>query len=413
MIAVHAAFAAALALALSPGAASAEPPANDSPSAAQVVPALPAIIAGSTADATMDLDEPPPLITTDQYNGRGLDRSVWFTYTPERPRSVLADTCDANFDNHLDVYTGVPGALTPIATTSNSYQNCPGERRTFALAAGVPAYIRVSAERVNSRVPDGGAFHLSLGAQEPPGNDAFTRAATLPGAGAFTASLAFSTIEFGEPSGGDDTGSVWYRLLAPRSEPYTVQLADNPFGASARVFQAGGVTINALRPVAGGFGTRSVSFNALAGHRYYVRVATNVAVAGDVRMDVTTNTARGIGLVVTPARNTLGSVRRNGFRAVLSCARTCALRVDLQVSAREARRLKLVTKEDKQRGPLRIGHVGGALQSGRASTVSVPIQSREVRSRLAHARSARVTLKVSVRGATRAQAIHRTVTLRR
>ena len=90
MIAVHAAFAAALVLALAPGAASAEPPANDTPSRAQVVPALPAIIAGSTANATMDLDEPPPLITTDQYSGRGLDRSVWFTYTPERPRSVLA-----------------------------------------------------------------------------------------------------------------------------------------------------------------------------------------------------------------------------------------------------------------------------------------------------------------------------------
>jgi len=134
-----------------------------------------------------------------------------------------------------------------------------------------------------------------------------------------------------------------------------------------------------------------VSFNALAGHCYHVRVATNVAVAGDVRMDVTTNTACGIGLVVTPAGNTLAGVRRNGFRAVLSCACTCALRVDLQVSAREARRLKLVTDNDKQHGRCGFGHVGGTLQSGRASTVSVPIESREVRGRLAHARSARVS----------------------
>jgi hypothetical protein len=45
--------------------------------------------------------------------------------------------------------------------------------------------------------------------------------------------------------------------------------------------------------------------------------------------------------------------------------------------------------------------------------VSVPIGARRVRSRLAHVRSARLTLRVSVRGATRGQSVRRMVTVRR
>ena len=38
------------------------------------------------------------------------------------------------------------------------------------------ALIRVTAVRPSNRLPDGGAFHLALTAQEPPANDAFNRA---------------------------------------------------------------------------------------------------------------------------------------------------------------------------------------------------------------------------------------------
>jgi hypothetical protein len=151
----------------------------------------------------MDLDEPAPLVSLEQGAQRGLDRSVWFSYLPERDRSILADSCDANFDNHIDIYTAAANGLTTIPTTSDDYTGCPGERRTFSLTAGVLALIRVTAIRPPNRLPDGGA-----------------------------------------------------------------------------------------------------------------------------------------------------------------CARTCTLGVDLEVSAREARRLKLVAEDEKQRGPLRIGHVGGVLKSG-------------------------------------------------
>jgi hypothetical protein len=388
----------------SPSVADAAPPPNDSPAGATAIPTLPAIVPGRTTEATLDLDEPAPLTS----NGSGLDRSVWFSYLPDADRNVLADTCDANFNNHLDVYAGPLGALTPLPTTSDDYSGCLGERRTFAVTAGTRVLLRVSADRAPTRVPDGGTFHLSLVSQEPAANDAFTRAAVLPGPGSYAAPLAFSTIEFGEPSFGSDTGSVWYRLDPARSEPYTVQLASNPFNAMVTVFEARSVSINALRRLTLG---STVSFNALAGHRYYVRVSTSVAVAGDVRLEVTTNSARGLGLLITLPRNTLGSVRRAGFRAILSCARTCTLGVDLSVSARQARRLKLLPADSTQRRALRVGHVGGVLQSGRATTVAVPIASRRIRAAMAHARRIRFTLAVSVRGT--GSAVHRSVTVRR
>ncbi len=402
----------ALLIGAAPGGARAAPPPNDSPAGAVAAPALPAILPGRTTDATMDIDEPAPLTTGEN---SGLDRSVWFSYLPDSARNVLADTCDANFDNHLDVYTGPVGALVAVPTRSDDYSGCLGERRTFAVTAGIGVLIRVTTLRSPTRVSDGGTFHLSLIAQEPAVNDAFARASVLAGTGSYTASLAFSTIEFGEPSGGADTGSVWYRLSPPRSEPYTVQLAPNPFGAGVTVFEARSGSINGLRPLTAAQSYAqdpgTLSFNALAGHHYYVRVSTSAVVAGDVALQLTTNSARGIGLLVTLGRNTLASVRRSGFRAVLSCARTCTLGADLSLSAREARRLKLLPKDSKQRRAVRIGHVGGALQSGRATTVAIPIASRRVRSALAHARSVRLTLTVSVHGTH--SAVSRTVTLRR
>jgi hypothetical protein len=392
-------------------AAAAAPPPNDAPGAATVVPALPTTLAGSTAEATMDIDEPAPLVTPE--NQRGLDRSVWFAYTPERDRSVLADTCDANFDNHLDVYTGPIGTLVALPTTSDDYSGCPGERRTFSLRAGVTTLLRVTAERVSGRVPDGGVFHLQLTPQEPPAADAFTRATILPGPGTYTASLAFSTIEFGEPASGGDTGSVWFRLSPPRDEPYTARLAPNPFSSALAVYEARGETINGLRRLAYGSAGTEISFNALHGHRYYLRASTTQAVAGDVALSLTTNSARGIGLIVTPARNTLGSLRRSGFKATLSCARTCTLGVDLLIGKREARRLKLVDKGTPLRHALRAGHVGGVLQTGRATTVTVPIAIKAIRSRLAHVSSVHFVLAVTVRGARGSRPVRRSVIVRR
>jgi hypothetical protein len=225
--------------------------------------------------------------------------------------------------------------------------------------------------------------------------------------------LAFSTIEFGEPAFGADTGSVWFRLDPPRNEPYTARLAPNPFNAFLTVFEARGATINGLRRIASGSAGVEVSFNGLRGHRYYLRASTSQAVAGDVQLSLTTNSARGIGLIVTPLRNTLRSVRSSGVKAALSCARTCTLGVDLVLGKRELRRLKLVDEDTPVRRSLRVGHVGGVLQTGRATTVTIPIAVKRVRARLAHIRSVRFVLAVTVRGGPASRATQRSVLVRR
>src|SRR5581483_4689377 len=169
--------------------------------------------------------------------------------TPPADLKLLADTCDANFDSHLDVYTGDPGSLTQVAAASNDYRDCPGDRRSFSVTAGTRSLIRVAAERTSNRTPDGGVFHLKLVSQQPPANDAFSHATLLPGTGIFTAPLAFSTLEFGEPSFSDDQGSVWYRLQPPASHAYNAEVPASPFEVRLAVFQARGGTINALHRV--------------------------------------------------------------------------------------------------------------------------------------------------------------------
>jgi hypothetical protein len=401
-----------------PAAALAAGPPNDSPGAATTIAAVPATVSGFTTNATMDADEPAPLVVPDNGDQVGLDRSVWFAYTPPSNLKLLADTCDANFDSHLDVYSGEPGTLAPVPAASNDYRDCPGDRRSFSVTANVRYLIRVAAERQGNRTPDGGVFHLKLTPQQPPANDNFTKASLLPGAGTgiYTVPLAFSTLEFGEPSFSDDRGSVWYRFATPISQPYTAQVPPTPFEVRLAVYQARGSTINALHRIGSDYAASSdrasVDFNALKGNAYYVRLSTDQAVAGDATLNITTNTAQGLGLIVTPGSNTLRGVRRAGFRAALSCARTCRLSAELLVSRTDARRLHLTKGKKKPRNPVRVGQIFGTLQTGQATNVTVPISAKAVRRKLAHARAVHFLLRVSILGARSSRPVTKTVVVR-
>jgi hypothetical protein len=401
-------------LALTPAAALAAGPPNDSPGSATPIAAVPANVSGVTTNATMDPDEPAPLVVTDNGDQVGLDRSVWFAYTPPQALKLLADTCDANFDSHIDVYSGQVGSLTPVVAASNDYRDCPGDRRSFSVSAGTQYLIRVSAERTSSHTPDGGVFHLKLSPQQPPANDGFAKATLLSGTGIYNVPLAFSTLEFGEPSFSSDQGSVWYRLTPPQSQPYNAEVPHSPFEVRLAVYQARGSTINALHRVGSDY-TRSsahasVDFVGLKGSEYYVRLSTDRAVAGDATLNLTTNTAQGLGLVVTPAANSLKGVRRSGFRAAFSCARTCRLQAELLVSKSDARRYKLT--KHTPRGPVRLGRIFGTVQTGQAQSATVPISSKAIRRKLAHARSLHLSLRVSILGSRSSRPITKSVVVR-
>ena len=398
-----------------PAASLAAAPPNDSPAAATAVGPVPATVSGTTTNATMDPDEPAPLVVTDNGEQVGLDRSVWFSYAAPAALKLLVDTCDANFDSHIDIYTGTPGALQPVSALSNDYRDCPGDRRSFSVAAGTTYLIRVSAERFNGRTPDGGVFHLKLVSQQPPANDNFTNSTLLPasGTGIYTVPLAFSTLEFGEPSFSSDKGSVWFRFSPPVSQPYTVQVPASPFEVREAIFQARGSTINQLQRIDSDYTESdvdaSVDFNALKGSEYYIRLSTDRAVAGDATLNITTNTAQGLGLVVTPAANSLKSVLRSGFRTSFSCARTCRLRAQLLVAKSDARRLHLT--KHKPKGPVRIGQIDGTAQTGQASTATIPISNKAILRKLRHAKKLHLILQVSIAGST-ARPVTKTVTVR-
>jgi hypothetical protein len=406
-----------LASALLPASALAAPPANDAPANAVPIVSVPAFVSGTTVEATLDADEPSPLVAADDGGTRhGLDRSVWFTYRPDRDVKILADTCDANFTSHIDVYTGAPGGFGVVETKVNSYRDCPGDRRSFSARAGTLYWLRVSTERDGVRFPDGGNFHLRLTPQTAPLDDAFSDATPLTATGTFPASLAFSTLELGEPSYRSDTGSVWYRLAPSASTAYVASVAASPTTVTLQVFESRGSTINRLRRLGQDYTeddyAATVAFNALKGKTYYIRLGTSSQVPAPASLQLTTNTAQGLGLLVTPSNNTLASVRHDGFKAVLSCARACTLGVDLLVSPADAKKYHLTRKAPK--APVKVGHIGGTLQAGQPTSVTVPL-SAAASKHLLHATTLHTTLRVSVRGkknTTTGKPVTKSITLR-
>src|SRR5678816_1233037 len=63
--------------------AAAAPPANDSRAAAQSIGGLPALISGTTAESTLEADDPLP-----QCSG-ALKGSVWYSFSPTKSRAAL------------------------------------------------------------------------------------------------------------------------------------------------------------------------------------------------------------------------------------------------------------------------------------------------------------------------------------
>lgn len=391
-------------LALAPSALAGPAPANDQIGNAAEIPALPAAIAGTTVDATVGVDEPSPLVVEAGDSFVGLDRSVWYRYVSTFDGNVLLNACDSNFDNFVNVFRGAPDALKLVSTKSNPYRACRGDRLLFSVAKGETYSIRVATERAGSTAPQGGVFRLKLAAQTAPSNDAFAGAVALPGAGtgAFEVPLAFSTTEFGERGDSSDRGSVWYRITPPATSRYRVE-APSSSVSSLQVYESRGRTINALRRLGtvanDDYEDVRLDFNGVKGRSYYVRVATGEAVPEPARLLVTTNSASGAGLLVTPERNTLAGMRSRGFEAAASCTRSCRIAVALYVSPTEAVRYELVTGKKKPKKPVRIGRLTGSLSTG-GSTITVPVTPKIAR-RLRGMPRLHVIVEASIVGASK------------
>ena len=81
---------------------------------------------GTTKNATKEPGEP-------EHAGFPGGSSVWFKWTAAKSGPVELDTCSAEFDTLLAVYTGTElASLTPVASNDNGAGECsPGSQVSF------------------------------------------------------------------------------------------------------------------------------------------------------------------------------------------------------------------------------------------------------------------------------------------
>lgn len=195
------------------------PPANDDFANGQDLTGTPVNATGSTNNASKETGEPQHV--TGQRGGA----SIWFDWVAPSTGSFRIDTCDSSFNTNLAVYTGNSvNALTLVPGGSNP-DSC-GNRSVVIVnvTAGVAYRIAVDGADVSTFKrgdPQTGDVALSIRVLNPPANDNFANAATLPGFFTQNGTVADATAEPGEPTGGA-AGSVWYSWEAPSTGPVSL-----------------------------------------------------------------------------------------------------------------------------------------------------------------------------------------------
>jgi hypothetical protein len=131
------ALACAAALALFAASASAAPPANDSRTAPQDLDGLPALVSGTTVDATLEQDEPPSMAGS-------IKNSVWFSFSVASSRELLvALDAAGDMDAAVDLFVRERSQLMPLSAQRT---NRRGEATIDAdAAAGARYLVRVAA----------------------------------------------------------------------------------------------------------------------------------------------------------------------------------------------------------------------------------------------------------------------------
>ena len=139
---------------LMPGAAFAAPPPNDQRSSAQAI-VLPASVAGTTTDSTLEPDEPPGCAP--------LRGSVYYELqAPRRDRIVVRLNAAGALDGTVDVFRRTRSQLEPLGCESTDRR---GEAALeFRSVQGAIYVIRVG-QRANSQA---GSFRLDVFTPAPP-----------------------------------------------------------------------------------------------------------------------------------------------------------------------------------------------------------------------------------------------------
>jgi hypothetical protein len=188
-------------------------PANDNFANAKVVSGsgLREGVPGTTKAATKEAGEP-------EHAGDPGGASVWYSWTPLKNEVAAITTC-GGFDTLLGVYTGTSvSSLTTVASNDDagafSGPGCGAPRSEIRLAvtAGTKYMIAVDGK-------GGASGSVLMRIYQPPSNDNFASATSIPESIKITPSNWLATKELGEPEHAGNPGgaSVWYFWTAPES----------------------------------------------------------------------------------------------------------------------------------------------------------------------------------------------------
>jgi hypothetical protein len=234
------------------------PPANDDFVDAAPLPSrLP-------TDAVVDLSD------ADNEAGEGHGwATAWYSWTPRRSETVVAETCGTALDTQVAVYTGA--GLGQLALVGQDGGRCgPGGVVTFDAVAGTTYRLVVTARHA------GGPAALRIRRPAPPANDDLADARVLRATGTVRGSTVDATAEPGEPvhAGVAAGASVWHRWTPAASGLATVDTCGSEFATALAVY---GGDPAGLRHVAsddaGACGGGSmVVFPVVAGRTYWIAV---------------------------------------------------------------------------------------------------------------------------------------------
>lgn len=245
--------AAALLIPAAPAALAAVP-ANDDFDDATVIAALPFHQSLDTSDATTADDDPDCV---------GNGHTVWYAFTPGVDMTIAANTSGSAFDTTLSVYTGIRGALEQIACNDDS--GGLQSRVVFPATSGTTYFFMVGSFFDSP----GGALEIGVAELQPPPNDDFDNATTVPGV-PFTDEVDtdLATSDTDDPNCNGNFNTVWYAFTPTAG----MEVQADTFGSSyATTLSAWTGTRGHLTQV-GCSSSGRVRFQAVAGQTYYFMV---------------------------------------------------------------------------------------------------------------------------------------------
>ena len=207
-----------LALLAAPGTALAAPPSNDNRADAQALESFPAVVAGSTAEATVERLDP-------QLSQCGpVEATVWYRIDQAPDGRIVVSNQGAGYAPVIRVYRRQTSTIRELDCGSAA----AGGRASASFEAVRGAgYLVLVGKRPGTA---DAAFELRAELFLPPANDSRRGARTVSLPGSIRGTTLGATADESDPEGCDLTGaSVWYRLRSPlgRRVVLTVAAAGN------------------------------------------------------------------------------------------------------------------------------------------------------------------------------------------